>query len=113
MKKSVRILALVMVALMICLPLTACGKKLSGKYENKTILGKETYEFKGNKFTYESSLGVELEGTYKIKGDKIIFEFDLEDEEKELADALFDNECDFEKTDDGIKINKTEYEKAD
>jgi uncharacterized lipoprotein YehR (DUF1307 family) len=113
MKRSVKIIALAMCALMICLSLVSCGNKLSGEYENKSILGKSTYEFKGNKFTY--SYGeLEIEGTYKIKDDKITFEFDIEDEDqKELADALFDNSCDFEKTEDGIEINGIEYKKVD
>jgi uncharacterized lipoprotein YehR (DUF1307 family) len=114
MKKSVKILTLVMALIMICLPLTACFNNLSGKYENKTILGTSTYEFKGNKFTYEDDLGIELEGTYKIKDDKIYFEFkDLDEDEQELMDELYGDGVDFKKTDDGIKIAGVEYEKAD
>ncbi len=108
MKKSVKFLALVMALLMICLPLTACGKRLSGKYEHESWGIKTTYEFKGNKVTYSVG-GEEVEGTYEIKDDKIIFEFDG----NKLVELINGEELDFEKTDDGIEIEGIEYKKAD
>ena len=80
MKKSVRILAVVMAALMLCLCLASCGKKLSGEYyfgDKDITKTYTTYEFKGNKLTITGyALGKKVdaacfEATYKIKGDEI------------------------------------------
>ena len=120
MKKSVKIMALVMAALMLCLSLVACGKKLSGEYElDATIAGSgavTTYAFSGSKVTITVEtkvLGsitgtVELEGKYSIDDDKITFEF--EDEEKAKT---YNGEFDFKETEDGIKIGLLEYKKLD
>ena len=110
MKKSVKVLALAMVVLMLSLSLTACFNRLSGEYEHESLLGDSSYTFKGNKFTYNYG-SIEIEGTYKIEDDKIIFE--LDEDVDDLTKALFDEKCDFEKTDDGIKIDGVEYEKVD
>ena len=102
MKKSVRILAIAMVAVMLCLTLVSCGKTLSGKYE-ATVLGSGIeLEFDGKKVTYTAKvLGADaasIEGTYEIKDDKITLSFDSEDAEK--LDGTFD----FEEGEDYIKI---------
>ena len=101
-KKSVRILAIAMVAVMLCLTLASCGKTLSGKYE-ATVLGSGIeLEFDGKKVTYTAKvLGTDaasIEGTYEIKDDKITLSFDSEDAEK--LDGTFD----FEEGEDYIKI---------
>ncbi len=126
MKKSVKILALALVAVMLCLSLTACGKKLSGTYE--PIVGKEgglldqiagavadatnsgvTYTFSGSKVTIETTVlgNVEtFEGEYSIKDEKITFTFEDEDA-KDYSDTFT-----FEELDDGnIKIAGVEYKK--
>ena len=119
MKRSVKILALVMAAMMLCLSLVACGKKLSGEYElDATILGTgavTTYAFSGSKvtITLETKAGgivtktVELDGKYAIDGDKITFEFEGEDAK------TYNGEFDFAETEKGIKIGIIEYKKVD
>ena len=121
MKRSVKILALVMATLMLCLSLAACGKKLSGEYElDATIAGSgvvTTYAFKGSKVTITLEtkvLGsvtntVEIEGKYSIDDDKITFEFEDEDDDAKK----YNGEFDFKETDDGIKIGLLEYKKVD
>ena len=79
MKKSVRILAVVMVLLMVTLVFASCGKTLSGTYETEVnVLLKKytvTYEFKGSKLTVtQREVGAisgkvetnTYEGTYEI-----------------------------------------------
>ena len=58
--------------------------------------------------------GVEAEGTYKIKGDKITIEFADENEDDASWSDIFqllNGEHDFEKGDDYIKIGGVKYEK--
>ncbi len=124
MKKSIRILALALVAVMLCLALTACGKTISGTYE--PVVVKEggildsivgaisdatdsdlTYTFSGSKITVEvTAFGkVEsFEGEYSIKDGKITFEFESEDAED------YNGTFTFEELDGGnIKIGTVEY----
>ena len=70
MKKLAKVLALVVVAAMLCLALASCG--LSGTYKNNGLFGLGATEltFKGSKVTVEMG-EIEAEGTYKIDGDKI------------------------------------------
>jgi uncharacterized lipoprotein YehR (DUF1307 family) len=110
MKKFTKVLALVVVASMLCLILASCGA-LSGKYRD--ALGLTTYEFKGNKVTLTISLlGAKesFEGTYKINkdGDEQEIEFTFGDKDAKDYSGTFE----FEKTDDGIKIGLFEYEKV-
>lgn len=113
MKKSVRILAVVMVALMLCLTLASCGKRLSGKYSAEILGSGVTYEFKGSKVTISiKALGAEVataEGKYEIKDDKITFTFESDKDEVKEYDGTFA----FEEKDDSIKIGIIEYEKKD
>lgn len=134
MKKSIRILAIAMVAIMLCLTLTSCGKKLSGKYE--PVVGKDggfvdklvgavadytdsstVFIFSGNKVTIEiTRLGKVVEtkeAKYKIKDDKITFTYDYDESElEELGldkDDLEDTRT-FEELESGnIKIGGIEY----
>ena len=106
MKKSVRILAVAMVAVMLCLTLASCGKTLSGKYE-ATVLGSGVeLEFDGKKVTYTAKiLGAEaasVEGTYEIKDDEITLSFEGDDEDADELEGTFD----FEEGDDYIKIGE-------
>ena len=114
MKKSIRILALAMVAVMLCLCLASCGKTLSGEYYfgDKTITKTyTTYEFKGNKVTCEIYVaGVKadtsFEGKYAIKDGDIVFTYEIDGEEKEITQS-------FEELEDGdIKIGLVTYKKA-
>ena len=104
MKKSVKVLALVMVAAMLCLALVSCGKKLSGEYE-ATLLGSGVVlAFEGKKVTYTAKvLGMEaatVEGEYSIKGDQITLSFGEDDDDAKKLNGTFD----FEQGDDYIKI---------
>lgn len=117
MKRTLKIVAVMMVAIMLCLSLASCGTRLSGKYVNDaTAAGTgvvTTYDFSGSKveITVETKfLGsvtgtVTLNGKYSIDDDKITFEFEDED------NAEYSGTKDFEKTDDGIKIGIVEYKK--
>jgi len=119
MKKSIKIIAVAVAAVILCLSLVSCdlfGKKLDGKYEADALVGTTSFTFDGNKVKYSYSLAgkvISQEGTYKIDGDTITFEWVDEDGE-ELEDAQFDGEYEFEEKDNGdIIIGKTEYELAD
>ena len=117
MKKTIiRIVALSLVAIMVCVALASCGKTLSGTYSNKIdvfgVSSTETvYKFSGKKVTIEVTAGVagfestvDFEGTYKIEDDKITFTFEGDGSE-------YSGTVPFEKTDDGIKIAGIEYKK--
>ena len=103
MKKSIaKILALVLVAVVVCMALVSCNK-LSGTYvHEETAFGvtvKSTYEFDGDEF--KASMGsLSISGTYEIDGDKIIF----------TVEGVSTTES-YEKTKDGIKIDGVEYVK--
>ncbi len=116
MKKSVRILALVMALTLLTLALVACGNTLSGSYTKQGLLANTTLEFSGKNVTI--SVGsLEAKGTYEIEDDKITITL-AEDEDDTKLDAAIKgviNELlgtkSFEKTDDGIKIGGVEYKK--
>lgn len=120
MKKSVKILAVVMAVMMLCLACTSCAKKISGKYKgevNIVLASYEVvYEFKGSNVTVthqaKSILGnadpVEITGTYEIKeaadGDlEIAFEFEKDDE------VVKGGTYDFEEGEGYIKIGAFKY----
>ena len=123
MKKSIRILAVALVAIMLCISLVSCGKKLNGTYEAVVaseglggILGDALnsgveYTFKGIKVTIEVTvLGkVEtFEGKYSIKDDKITFTFEDADAEEYSGTETF------EELDNGnVKIGGLEYKKIE
>ena len=116
MKKSVRIIALALVAVMLCLALVSCGNKLSGTYSSVELGNGAEFEFKGNKVTITvtalGAIAAEIEGKYSIDGDKITFEF--ESEESQEADEVekYSGEFDFEELENGdIKIDTITYEK--
>lgn len=117
MKKTLRIVALAMVAVMLCLCLASCGKSLSGEYffGDKTVTKSyTTYTFKGNKVTVEvyvlgNKVGNDsFEGTYKIKDNEITFTYtNAAGEEKSNTQS-------FEELEDGsIKIGLVTYKKAE
>lgn len=124
MKKTVKVLAIVMTIFMLCLSLASCGKKLSGSYKgeiNILVASYEVvYEFSGSNVTVtrqvESVIGdtdpVEIKGTYEITEDddgelKITFKYDTED------DVIDGGTFDFEEGDDYIKIAGIKYNKID
>lgn len=121
MKKSIKILAIVMTVVMVCLTLASCGKKLSGDYTADFLGTGTTLSFKGSNVTMTVKvLTVEVasvEGTYKIEDDKITFDFidedKVEDEDAKAVLADFNGTLKFEEGDDYIKIAGVKYEKAD
>ena len=104
MKKTVRILAVAMVAVMLCLVLASCGNKLSGTYEAEEMGVTVSYTFDGDKVTMKA-MGVEIEGTYEIKDDEITIKYEIAGEEVEETE-------DFEKKDSktivigGVELTK-------
>lgn len=119
MKRSVKILAVALVAVILCMSLTACGKRLSGTYEPAAasdglgeILGDALnsgveYTFKGSKVIIEVTLFGQVEtyeGKYSIDDDKITFEFEDEDAED------FAGTQTFKELDNGnVEIGGVEY----
>ena len=114
MKKTVRLIALAMVAIVLCLALASCGKTLSGKYSAEALGTGVTYEFSGKKVTITSkAVGVEVysvEAEYKIEDDKITITIpgDADEDAKDVGGTF-----DFVETEDGIKIGIVEYKKVD
>lgn len=114
MKKSIRIMSIMLVAVILCMSLAACGKKLSGKYSAEIpVVGGVAFTFKGSKVTIAiTALGSQIasvEGKYSIKDDKITFTFESDEEEVKAYNGTFD----FAETEKGIKIGLVEYKKAD
>jgi uncharacterized lipoprotein YehR (DUF1307 family) len=111
MKKTIRVLALVMALSMVLVVFAACGKTISGTYSAELLGTGATYEFKGNKVTvtYKAlgQVGFEAEGTYKIKDDKITFTFESDDKDAKDYNGTFD----FEEGEDYIKIGVIKYTK--
>lgn len=116
MTRTVKIVAVAMVAVMLCLCLASCGKTLSGEYyfgDKDIIKTYTTYTFKGSNVTVEAYvLGVKtdtesFEGKYAIKDNEITFTYkDSAGQEKTLTQA-------FEELEDGsIKIGLITYKKA-
>ena len=116
MKKSIKIVALALVAVMLCLTLVACGKKISGTYEAQIggdVLGyTATYKFSGSKVEATKTVSVlgakeatTFEGKYEIKDDEITFTFETSDDD--IKSGTFA----FAETEDGIKIGLVEYKK--
>ena len=113
MKKFTKILALAVVVAMACVVLASCG--LSGKYEATAWGTGAELEFKGSKvymtFKFVGLSADPVEGTYKINGDKISFDFTSDDYSEKVNDMLakFQGELDFEKGDGYIKIGDVKY----
>ena len=104
MKKTLRIVAIAMVAVMLCLTFASCGKKLSGTYSFEILGTGAEYEFSGSKVTITPKLagaaGTAIEGKYSIKDDKITFEFEGDSDNAKKYAGTFD----FEEGEDYIKI---------
>ena len=122
MKRSVRILALCLVAVMICLTFASCGKKLSGKYSADVLGTGTTMTFDGKdvKIAFTVTLLGEVgsvDATYSIKDDKISFDFgDEEEVDNDLAKSVLkslEEPVSFEEGEDYIKINGVKYNKVE
>ncbi len=112
MKKTVlKVVALMLVAVIVCAALASCGKTLNGTY--KTALGTPTFTFKGNKVSLEIDLLITaktIEGKYEIKDDKITFTWEGENAEdaKDYSGTLSFAEGDGYITIAGVKYNKAD-----
>jgi uncharacterized lipoprotein YehR (DUF1307 family) len=120
MKKSLRIVAVVMVALMLCLCLASCGKKLSGKYSADLFGTGTTMTFDGSNAKIAITVTLlgevaSMDAKYEIKDDKI--SFDIADEEEVTNDlakkviASLEQPVSFEEGEDYIKIGDVKYTK--
>lgn len=114
MKKSVKLLALCIAAVILCMTLASCST-ISGTYKSDGLfgIGATELEFKGSKM-YVNMSGIEAEAKYSIDGDKITIEFQDADEDKADVSDIFEllnGEHDFEKGDDYIKIDGVKYKK--
>ena len=127
MKKTVlKVVALMLVAVVACMALVSCSKKLSGSYKgeiNALVASYEVvYEFKGNKVTatrqVSSILGnsdpVVIEGEYEITeaadGDlQITFTYPSDNKDEVIKGGTFD----FEEGEDYIKIGVAKYTKVE
>lgn len=114
MKKTMRWIAVALVALMLCMTLVGCAKTLKGTYITEADGGifsaGTSYTFEGDSVTIEVKgglFGIEtstsFDGEYEIYTDeqgveKIKFTFASEDAKK------YSGTFDFEEIDDGIKI---------
>ncbi len=127
MKKTIRLVAVLMIVAMLAVSLTSCSKMLSGKYVSETDAGfigesTEVYEFSGNKVTYTSTtdmLGKESTttktGTYEIMEDnddpeKLVIAFEFEGEDRYTRSFSEGENVDGEKI---ITIGGVDYKKAD
>jgi len=94
-----KILSAVLVCAMLLscvLVLASCGNTLSGTYEDES--GLVSFTFSGKNVEVET-FGVNIEGTYKISGDTITFEF-----EGDLAEEM-NGEMEFKKGSDYIELD--------
>ena len=122
MKKSVRILAVVMAVLMVTLVLASCGKTLKGTYSAEIDVGilkyTATYEFSGKNVTVTKVVNpligdaktYTIEGTYEIienDDDTMDIKFEFETEDDHIKSGTFD----FEEGEDYIKIGIAKYNK--
>lgn len=121
MKKTMRWIALALVALMLCMMLVSCAKTLSGTYSAGGSVfgtgGDVSYTFSGKKVTvtvtgslFGMSSTTEFEGRYEITEaangvETIAFVFEDEDARQ------YGGEFTFEETEKGIKIGLIEYTK--
>ncbi len=78
MKKTIRIMALVMALVMLCGMLAACGNVLSGTYSNgiggDTLGGKVSYTFSGKKVTISATVSLIVSSTAEFEGEYEISE---------------------------------------
>ena len=121
MKKTLRIVALLMIVCVFCVSLTSCGKKLSGKYSADVLGTGTTMTFDGSDVKIAITVTfigevASVDAKYEIKDDKISFDFADEDKvTNELAKKVLkslETPVSFEEGEDFIKINGVKYSKV-
>lgn len=121
MKKTVKIVAVMMLAVMLCLAFVSCGKKLSGEYKLDAFgVGSTTYSFSGSKVEITTEIAgftKTIEGEYEIttnEDDKevIIFTFDAEEEDAEDYEGEYSFAEGKEGDTEYIKIGGIKYTKV-
>lgn len=124
MKKSIRIMAVVMALLMVTLVFASCGKTIKGTYKAEIGLGglagyTATYEFSGKKVEISKtatllgqSTTTNFEGTYEIteKDDGTMeITITLETSDDDIKSGTYT----FEQGEDYIKIGLVQYNKVE
>ena len=122
MKKSIRILAVVMALLMVTFVFASCGKTIKGTYSAEVDIAilkyTATYEFSGKNVTVTKvvnpllgeSKTYTIEGTYEIienDDDTMDIKFEFKTEDEHIKSGTFD----FEQGEDYIKIGIVTYNK--
>ena len=128
MKKTIRLVAILMIVAMLAVSLTSCSKMLYGKYVAEGGLGdlagaKTVYEFIGNKVTVTTTTNnfitgektTTKTGTYEIMEDnddpsKLIIAFEFEGEDRYTRSFSEGENVDGEKI---ITIGGVDYKKAE
>ena len=122
MKKTVRVLALVMALATVLCVFAACGKTLKGKYSADFLGTGTTLEFDGKDVRLAITVTLigevaAIEGTYKIDGDEISFDFvdddEIENDKAKEVLAKFSEPVSFEEGDDYIKVAGVKYTRVD
>lgn len=122
MKKTIRVMALVLALTAVLFVFASCGKTLSGTYSAEFDIAvlkyTATYEFKGSKVTATKvtnpligdSKTTTLEGTYEIienDDGSMDIKLSFETSDSEIKSGTFD----FEEGEDYIKIGLVKYTK--
>ena len=122
MKKTIRVMALVLALTAVLFVFASCGKTLSGTYSAEIDIAvlkyTATYEFKGSKVTATKvtnpligdSKTTTLEGTYEIienDDGSMDIKLSFETSDNEIKSGTFD----FEEGEDYIKIGLVKYTK--
>ena len=128
MKTMTRVVAVALVAVMMCMVLASCGNTISGKYEAEKEINmvifkttvKYSYEFKGKDVTLTTSWTTGSEttsktqsGTYEINEDKITITWTQDVETGEDGDGTVKSGTyEFSKGDDFIYIGDLKLNKV-
>ena len=123
MKRTIRIVALMLVLVMSVCALASCGKKISGKYEGELDLGVAkatvTYDFSGSKVEITTKT-TNILGQVETETEEAKYEITENDDgtmeitfitEKDGKEV--ENTVAFEEGDDYIKLGIAKYSKVD
>lgn len=102
-KKIRKIAAVAMVIVIMACCFTACTTTLKGTYTSDGLI-EQSFTFKEDNVVVISAFGIDAEGTYEIKDDKITITY-------KVLNFSYDMEKSFEKDGDTIIIDGTEFVK--